>query len=75
MLLYDDGHFLQTLEKPPAALEKAWALVQRDARHCGIESLGARCAGADHARTSAAGTSVRLAQLIGQRRCNGVPNA
>jgi methanogenic corrinoid protein MtbC1 len=39
MLLYDGGHFLQTLEGPPAALDQVWASVQRDPRHSGIEVL------------------------------------
>lgn len=39
MLLYDGGHFLQTLEGPPDALDQVWASVQRDPRHCSIEVL------------------------------------
>jgi methanogenic corrinoid protein MtbC1 len=39
MLLYDGGRFLQTLEGPPAAVDRIWSSIQRDPRHGGIEVL------------------------------------
>lgn len=39
MLLYDGGRFLQTLEGPPAAVERLWSSIRRDPRHGQIEIL------------------------------------
>lgn len=39
MLLFEDGHFLQTIEGPPAALEAVWSSIKRDSRHDHIELL------------------------------------
>lgn len=39
MLLYEDGHFLQTLEGPPKGLSAIWSDIRRDERHREIEVL------------------------------------
>ncbi len=39
MLLYEDGHFLQTLEGPPANLKDIWTSISHDSRHSEIEIL------------------------------------
>jgi blue light- and temperature-responsive anti-repressor len=39
MLLFEDGHFLQTLEGSPAALETLWSSIRQDGRHNHIEVL------------------------------------
>lgn len=39
MLLYEDGHFLQTLEGPPEGLGAVWESIQNDERHTDIEIL------------------------------------
>lgn len=39
MLLYEDGHFLQTLEGPPEGLGVIWDSIQHDERHTDIEIL------------------------------------
>lgn len=39
MLLFEDGHFLQTLEGPPDSLEALWSSIKHDGRHNHIEVL------------------------------------
>lgn len=39
MLLFEDGHFLQTIEGPPQALATLWSSIQQDGRHNQIEVL------------------------------------
>lgn len=39
MLLFENGHYFQTLEGPPEGLEAVWASVERDSRHRNIEVL------------------------------------
>lgn len=39
MLLYEDGHFLQTLEGPPEGLSAVWQSIKHDERHTDIEVL------------------------------------
>lgn len=39
MLVYENGHYLQSLEGPPDAMEEVWTSIQRDPRHCSIEVL------------------------------------
>lgn len=39
LLMFEEGHFLQSLEGPPAALESLWSSIKRDARHDHIEVL------------------------------------
>lgn len=39
MLVYEEGHYLQSLEGPPDAMEEVWTSIRRDPRHCSIEVL------------------------------------
>lgn len=39
MLLFEDGHFLQTLEGSPDSLETLWSSIKHDGRHNHIEVL------------------------------------
>lgn len=39
MLLFENGHYFQTLEGPPEGLEAIWSSVERDPRHSHIEVL------------------------------------
>jgi methanogenic corrinoid protein MtbC1 len=39
MLLFENGHFLQTIEGPAESLQDIWASIKRDTRHAHIEVL------------------------------------
>lgn len=39
MLLYEDGKFFQTIEGPPASLERIWTAISQDRRHTDIDIL------------------------------------
>lgn len=39
MLVYQNGHYLQSLEGPPDAMEEVWSSIRRDPRHCSIQVL------------------------------------